>query len=199
MEWLTALDQNMLFWIQNHLVSSVFNPYMIFLSEIGNSGAIWVVAGIALLAVKKYRWLGVAVLLALAMSLVLGNGILKPLAARLRPCAIFPWMPMLVSLPTDYSFPSGHTFASFAAAVAIFCRNKQIGAAALLLATGIGFSRMYLFVHYPSDVLGGALLGAMSGIVADRLSCYLAISRPWQKVPLRSVISAHKNDAVIKQ
>ena len=199
MEWLMNLDQNMLFWIQNHLVSSAFNPYMIALSKMGNAGIIWGVLGIALLTVKKYRGAGIAVILALAISLVLGNGVLKPLAARLRPCITYPWIPVLIPLPTDYSFPSGHTFASFAAAAAIFCRSRQLGTAALLLATGIGFSRMYLFVHYPSDVLAGALLGTVSGIAAYRLSGYLAISRPWQKVLLNSAIAAHRNDEIIKQ
>jgi undecaprenyl-diphosphatase len=171
---------------------------MIVLSKMGNAGAVWVVSGIALLSVKKYRWAGLAVLLALAISLVFGNGILKPLAARLRPCITYPWMPMSISVPlaTDYSFPSGHTFGSFAAAAAIFSQSKRLGAAALLLATGIGFSRMYLFVHYPSDVLAGALFGTMSGIVAYRMSCYLAISRPMQEVFLKSATSAHKDEVV---
>lgn len=182
MEWITTLDQNVLFWIQHHLVSSTFNPYMIFLSEIGNSGLIWFVLGMVLLVGRKYRWLGVAVLLALAISVVVGNGILKPLAARLRPGTVFPWMPMLISLPTDYSFPSGHTFASFAAATAIFCRSRKAGSAALLLAAGIGFSRLYLFVHYPSDVLAGVLLGIISGIAAYRLSCYLSTTRSWKNI-----------------
>ncbi|SEP37265.1 phosphatase PAP2 family protein [Propionispora vibrioides] len=196
MEWIVTLDQTILFWIQNHLVSSVLNPYMIFLSAIGNSGIIWIVLGIALLAVKKYRWLGVTVLLALVMSLVLGNGILKPLAARLRPCTVFPWMPLLISLPTDYSFPSGHTFASFAAAAAIFCRSRKLGATAFLLATGIGFSRLYLFVHYPSDVLAGVLLGTLSGVAAHRLSSHLSTVRSWhwQQVLPKSVIVVRKDE-----
>lgn len=198
MEWLTTLDQNILFWIQNHLVSNVFTPYMIALSKMGNVGIVWIVSGIALLSVKKYRWTGVAVMLALAISLVLGNDILKPAAARLRPCITYPWVPISIPLPTDYSFPSGHTFGSFAAAAAIFCRSKRLGTAALFLATGIGFSRIYLFVHYPSDVLASVLLGTMSGIAAYRMSCYLSVARPWKKILPNFGISAPKNDEPIK-
>lgn len=189
MEWFMVLDQNILFWIQHHLVTNAFNPYMLALSKMGNVGIVWIALGMALLSVKKYRWAGVAVILALAISLIVGNGILKPLVARLRPCIIYPWMPMAISapLPTDYSFPSGHTFGSFAAAVAIFCQSKRWGTAALLLAAGIGFSRIYLFVHYPSDVLAGVLLGTISGIVAYRMSRYLSISRPWRKISPKPV------------
>ncbi|MFA6849529.1 MAG: phosphatase PAP2 family protein [Selenomonadaceae bacterium] len=197
MEYLIVLDKNVLFWIQNHLVSNALNPYMLGLSKMGNAGIVWIIFGIVLLWVKKYRWIGVTVVLALAISLVLGNGILKPLVARLRPCVIYPWVPMvaITPMPTDYSFPSGHTFASFAAAVGVFCQSKRLGVAALLLATGIGFSRMYLFVHYPSDVLAGILLGTISGIIAYKMSLYLSISRFWLKVKIlgKFLTSAHKD------
>ena len=178
MEYLIILDKKVLFWIQQHLVSSVLTSYMIGLSKMGNAGIIWIILGVALLLAKKYRWAGVTVILALAISLILGNGILKPLIARLRPCAAYPWVPMSFAAPlvTDYSFPSGHTFASFAAAVGIFCHSKRLGVFALLLATGIGFSRLYLFVHYPSDVLAGVMLGTLAGIIACKMSFYLSIS-----------------------
>ena len=180
-EYLTVLDKNILFWIQNHLVSNALNPYMLGLSKMGNAGIVWVILGIGLLLVKKYRRVGVTVLLALAISLIVGNGILKPFFARLRPYIIYPWVPMPIAntLPTDYSFPSGHTFAAFAAAVGVFCQNKRWGSMALLLAAGIGFSRIYLFVHYPSDVLAGVLFGAIAGMFACQMNYYLSSARPW--------------------
>ena len=183
MEWLMSLDQNILFWIQYHVVSIELNPYMIILSKLGNAGFIWIISGIVLLSVKKYRLAGVAVILALLMSLIFGNGILKPLVSRIRPCITYSWISLSISmpLPTDYSFPSGHTFGSFAAAAAIFCRSKKLGSLAILLAAGIGFSRMYLFVHYPSDVLAGALLGIISGVAAYKISYYLLVTRPWKR------------------
>ena len=197
MEYLIVLDKNILFWIQNHLVSNVLNSYMLGLSKMGNAGIVWIILGIFLLFLKKYRWVGVTVALALAISLIVGNGILKPLVARLRPCIIYPWVPMSVATPlsTDYSFPSGHTFASFAAAIGILCQSKRLGVAALLLATGIGFSRIYLFVHYPSDVLAGVLLGTIAGITAYKMSAYLSRSRLWlrSKIFRRFLIFAHKD------
>ena len=197
MEYLIVLDKGILFWIQNHLVSNALNPYMLGLSKMGNAGIVWIILGIVLLFVKKYRWVGVTVVLALVISLIVGNGILKPLVARLRPCIVYPWVPMPITTPllTDYSFPSGHTFASFAAAVGIFCRNKRWGSMALLLAAGIGFSRIYLFVHYPSDVLAGVLFGAIAGMVAYKTSYYLASARPWLGVEiLRKILQPVNKD-----
>ncbi len=181
LEYLTTLDQTILFEIQHNLVNTALNPYMIALSKTGNLGIIWIISGIVFLFVKKYRCVGVAVLLALVITMILGSGIIKPLVARARPCITSPWMPMLIStpLPTSYSFPSGHTFASFSAATAIFLQSKRLGIIALSLAIGIGFSRMYLFVHYPTDVLTGALLGTLSGIIAYRISRHLMITRPY--------------------
>lgn len=181
MEWFMTVDQYVLFWIQHNMVSPILNPYMIVLSTLGKAGAVWILSGIVFLSVKKYRWIGVAVMIALFMSLIFGNIILKPLVARIRPCITYPWIPLYISMPLDYSFPSGHTFGSFAAAVAIFCWNKRMGTLAVLLAAGIGFSRIYLFVHYPSDVLAGVLLGILSGVTAYSISCYLSITYPWQK------------------
>ena len=169
MEGIFMLDQTIIFWIQAHVVTGVLSPFMIMFSTMGNFGAIWIVAAIGMVCTKTYRRAGIAVLIGLAVSLVLGTGLLKHVVMRARPCIDFPWMPMLVQVPlaTDFSFPSGHTFASFAAAAAMFRQLKRPWAyAALGLAVVIGFSRIYLFMHYPSDVLAGALLGIMAGTAA---------------------------------
>ncbi|MCI1822260.1 MAG: phosphatase PAP2 family protein [Megasphaera sp.] len=183
MELFAVIDQNLLFWIQNNVVTSTLTPYMLLLSNIGNIGLIWIVWAIFLLCIKEYRMTGIAVLLGLLISLILGNGILKPSLARLRPYIIYSWMSpdIVIPLPTDYSFPSGHTFGSFSAATIIFCRNKHWGIFALILALGIGFSRVYLFLHYPSDILGGMLLGILCGIFTYKIICYVLISPPWHK------------------
>ena len=102
------------------------------------------------------------------------NGLL-----RACPCLNFPWMPLLIQAPTEFSFSSGHTFGSFAAASAIFCGVSRRGGIAVLgLAAGIGFSRIYLFVHYPSDVMAGALLGIVFGTLAWRISGKVFASLP---------------------
>ena len=109
------------------------------ITALGNSGIVWVVAAIVLLCTKKYRRYGVMLLVGLAAALLLGNLTLKNLFARPRPCWLDESVPLLIARPSDYSFPSGHTI--------------------------IAFSRLYLYVHFPSDVLGGAVLGVGIGLL----------------------------------
>jgi undecaprenyl-diphosphatase len=166
---LMMLDNTIIFWIQDNLVSELLTPFMVGFSLLGNLGLVWIIAGLWLLTRKKYRRAGLAVFIALFFSLVVGNGVLKPLAARVRPCFDYPWVPLLVSSPAaaDFSFPSGHTFGSFAAAAAMFhALGPKKGLGPFLLAAVIGFSRLYLFLHYPSDVLAGAAFGTCFGILA---------------------------------
>lgn len=205
MEGITGLDQALIFWVQQHLVSGVVSPWMLGFSTAGNYGAIWILLGLVLLSIKKYRRVGIAVFIGLTFSLLAGNGILKHVVMRTRPCIDYPWVPMLITRPpvTDFSFPSGHTFSSFAAAIALFYGFKRYwGCAALALAALIGFSRIYLFMHYPSDVLAGALFGILFGSIAWCLSgTVLAEVRrrtipkrlgPDSMVPLHSVKSKTK-------
>ena len=110
------------------------------------------------------------VLAALVLDMVLCNGILKPLVGRARPFTANPSIQLLVSKPADYSFPSGHTAAAFAAVSALFfAGEKKIWKGALVLAVLIAFSRLYLYVHYPTDVLGGAVVGAFAAWGAVRI------------------------------
>ena len=102
-----------------------------------------------------------AVLISLAVGFLLGNLLIKNLVMRDRPCWLDPGIALLIQSPDDYSFPSGHTLASFEAAVSVFLYHRRWGYAFLALAVLIGFSRMYLFVHFPSDVLAGAVLGSL--------------------------------------
>ena len=103
-------------------------------------------------------------LAALIFDFVAANMILKPLVARPRPCWINESIEMLVRVPEDYSFPSGHTMASFAAAGALlFAGQKMIGTGAVFLAILMGISRMYFYVHFPTDVLAGAIFGLVCG------------------------------------
>lgn len=174
MESIVSLDTTLIFWIQNHLVAGGLSPLMIGLSTLGNIGAVWILLGAVLLCSKKYRCAGIAIFIGLAFSLLVGNGMLKHLVMRARPCMDYPWMPMQLPVPAanDFSFPSGHTFGSFAAAAALFPGvRRRWGIAALLLAGAIGFSRIYLFMHYPSDVFAGAVLGICFGSLAWYLSC----------------------------
>ena len=119
---------------------------------------------------------------ALLCGLIFGNLLLKPLIARVRPYDLREGIELLISKPSDYSFPSGHTLASFEAAVVLMVRErKRFGWAALVLAVLIAFSRLYLYVHYPSDVLGGILLGTAFALFSVWL-----VDTIWQKLSQRS-------------
>ena len=122
----------------------------------------------------KKRKTGFICVAALLLTEITGNHILKPLFARVRPCDVNQAVQLLIANPGGYSFPSGHTSASFAAASVLRFREKRkVAVPALLLAALIGFSRMYLYVHYPTDIAGGILLGTLMGYVyvqaADRI------------------------------
>lgn len=113
---------------------------------------------------RKY---GLAMLVGLCIDVIVCNGLLKNLVARTRPCDVNTAIQLLISHPTDYSFPSGHTAASFTAVAALyFSGDKKIWKAAIVLGILIAFSRMYLYVHYPTDILGGLLLGITSAYLA---------------------------------
>ena len=139
---------------------------MAFITSLGNAGIIWIVLAVVLLILPKTRKTGIIVAAALLMDLVLCNLILKNLVARVRPYDVNTAIAILIKKPLDFSFPSGHTAASFAAMTALFlAKMKKAWIAALVLAVLIAFSRLYFYVHYPTDVLGGIVVGILSGII----------------------------------
>lgn len=144
------------------LRSPALDALMVTFTKLGNGGLVWCALAVALLLFPKTRKTGLAVALALGIEVLFCNGLLKPLVARARPCEMSP-VSLLIARPTDYSFPSGHTGASFAAMSALLFSGNRLWLPALALAAVIAFSRMYLYVHYPTDVLAGALLGIMTG------------------------------------
>lgn len=160
------IDVQILDWIQAHLKNDVFDFIMPIITSLGNAGIFWIILGILCLVFSKSRKMGAQMLLAMAIGYLVGNLGLKVLIARERPFTINPDILLLIKKPTDYSFPSGHTLASFAAAITIFFYDKKIGVAALILASLIAFSRLYLYVHYPSDVLAGFVLAIIVAFVA---------------------------------
>ena len=135
----------------------------------GSYGQLWVVVGLALLIPKKTRWTGIAVLISYVGVYIFGQMILKNLISRPRPCHVDQAFEMLVARPSSSSFPSTHSAWAFAAATVIFMKYKKAGMAAFVAAALIAFSRMYMFLHYPTDVLCGMILGILLGIAADRL------------------------------
>jgi len=140
---------------------------------LGNSGTVWVFLTLCLLISRKYRKTGIALCCALTLEIIVCNGILKPFVARIRPCDVNMAIQLLIPHPTDFSFPSGHTAASFAAVSVLYFSRQKLWIPTLILAFLIAFSRLYLYVHYPSDVVVGILLGYVLGFIGYKLSDYI--------------------------
>ena len=142
----------------------VMDTLMCAITRLGDAGIFWILLCMVLLILPKTRRSGVILMAALLVDLVICNGILKPLVHRIRPFDVKTGIELLVKRPTDYSFPSGHTAASFASVTALYLAGeKKLWIPALVLAVLIAFSRLYLYVHYPTDVLGGVVAGLAAG------------------------------------
>jgi len=170
-------EYTILDFIHNNFSHPIIDELMKFFSFLGNSGWFWILLGVVLLFFKKTRKIGITVCLSLIFSLLICNITLKPLIARMRPYDLKDGIKLIIDRPNDFSFPSGHTSASFAAAVALFAHSKRYGSIALTVASFIAFSRLYLYVHFPTDVLGGMIIGTLCGI----LSC-LAVKYAYKKL-----------------
>ena len=157
---LWVLDFNILFWIQNLIRNDVFDVIIPFYTSLGEDGIIWIAFGLILLIPKKYRKTGIMVLAALLVMLVVNNIVLKNLIARPRPCWTYPEMVQLVHNPSSYSFPSGHTTSAFAVAFTVFSQHKKLGKVIIVMAAIMAFTRLYVFVHFPTDIYGGILVAA---------------------------------------
>ncbi len=153
-------------WINQTFQNNFFDKIMPWITFLGDHGWFWILLSALLLISKPTRKMGLTMALALLFSLILANITLKPLVARIRPFDLNAAVELLINAPKDFSFPSGHTQASFAAATALFRYHKKAGAAALVLAALIAFSRLYLYVHYPSDVLIALIFGVLLGNLA---------------------------------
>lgn len=159
-QMLTDIDGIILLLIQEAIRNPILTPFFTALTWLGDGGRIWIVIAVLLLIFKKTRKLGCMVALALLGSLLINNMLLKNLVARTRPYDAIEGLVPLVAKPTDYSFPSGHTAAAFAAASVLYRKlPKSIGIPTILLALLISLSRLYVGVHYPSDVLCGMISG----------------------------------------
>lgn len=155
--------------IQSYLKSPFLDTAMPFITSFGNNGIFWIIVAVALLSYKKTRKIGIIMAAGLLIEGVLCNLLLKPIVARTRPYDINTAVELLISKPKDFSFPSGHTGISFAATTALFFSKTKLWLPAFLLAILIGFSRLYLYVHFPSDVIVGAVLGVLSGYIGNIL------------------------------
>ncbi len=163
--------------LQALLQNRVLDVLMPAVSFLGNAGWIWILTGLVLLCLRRHRRTGAILLAALLLGFLIGNVALKLFVARERPCWINGAYPLLINSPTDYSFPSGHTLSSAAAATVLMLRDRRFGAIAVPTAVLIAFSRLYLYVHFPTDVLTGAVLGVLIGILVTVIAGRLAVRR----------------------
>ena len=170
LETLLNLDGGFLLFLQESVRNPILDNLMIFITSLGNGGLIWIAATIALLIPKKTRKAGIMSAVALLGSLIINNNIVKNIVQRPRPFVTFTDLQIIIPTPSEFSFPSGHTSSSFAAA-AVFYRHlpKKLGIPSVILAGLIGFSRLYVGVHYPTDVIAGVLMGILLSYLAEYL------------------------------
>ena len=164
---LIDFEGSILLWIQNNLRSGFLDPIMKAITMLGDKGLIWILITLALLIARRTRKLGVMCAASMVFGLIVTNLIIKNWAARIRPYEMVQGLNCIVPLVKDWSFPSGHTTNSLACAWVLFRKApKKFGVPALILAILIAFSRLYVGIHYPTDVLGGALIGLGSACLA---------------------------------
>lgn len=175
MEALFKLDGNILLWIQEYVRNDFLTPIFKFITSLGDGGFIWIAIAILLIFMKGYRKTGISVGVALLGSLLFNNMLIKNLVARTRPYRVIDTLTILIEEPGEFSFPSGHTSSSFAAAVVLFLLlPRKYGVPAMILACLIGISRLYVGVHYPTDVLGGMIMGTLLAVGAVKLVDFVA-------------------------
>lgn len=170
MQEVIVFEQNFLLWIQENIRREYLTPLVVFFTTLGNGGGMWIVFLLGLMIKKDTRKIGVLGAVALGVSFLVNNLLLKNLIARPRPFEVIAELICLIPRPTDYSFPSGHTGSSFAVAtVMMLGLPKRYGIIAMGLAFFMGLSRLYIGVHFLSDVVGGAVIGGLIGIVVYTL------------------------------
>lgn len=202
-----GFDLNVFTWVQSTR-NAFLDTFMNIVTTLGDEGILFIAIALVLLVTKKYRKIGFAMLVSLAVMLVCNNFVLKEIFARERPFNLydtFPdkyseWnealgkyvYPDITKLPHSYSFPSGHTSSAFAAGVAILCYNRKMGIPATLFAFLMGFTRIYVGVHYTTDVIAGAVVGIVYALLGVLITKYLF---PVAEKILDKIVSKIRNKA----
>lgn len=163
---MNTFELRILEFIEEHFKCGFLDWFMPLVTKLGDGGIFWIIVAVVLLFTKKYRRVGAMMGVAMILGLLIGNLTLKPLIDRVRPYD----MPgvdvnLLVEKLSDKSFPSGHTLVCFEAATVLMLNDKRLGIPALIIAITVALSRLYLFVHYPTDVVAGVILGVLFGLV----------------------------------
>ncbi len=166
---LSNIDFAILNFIRENFTCVFLDFWMPKITLLGSGGIIWILFAVIMLCQKKYRRGGIVLLIGLAIGAVLGNLIIKPIVSRPRPYELNEAVKILIGPPHGSSFPSGHTIASSTAAYIITYFNKKAGYIAVPIAILIIFSRMYLYVHFPSDIIGGLFVGLLTAYLTIKV------------------------------
>lgn len=158
-DWIYSIDFSILDWIAENMRCAFLDVFLPAVTFLGEGGWFWIATAVIMLIFKRTRRTGLMMGMALICGLLVCNMFLKPVVARVRPYDMRPIGNLLVEPLHDFSFPSGHTIASFEAAIVLLIRDKRFGIPATVLAVLIAFSRLYLYVHYPTDVIVSIILG----------------------------------------
>ena len=173
-----SFDLPILDWIQAHLQSGFMDKLMPFITKFGDHGLFWMIVAAVLFIIPKTRKTGLGMAIAMMIGLLVCNVTLKPLVGRIRPYDLQAELGITIQLlgerMHDFSFPSGHTIASFEAAVVMLKNSKKLGIPAMILAVLITFSRLYLYVHYPTDVIASIILGTLFALIGNALAGLIA-------------------------
>lgn len=180
-----SFDLPILDWIQENLKNAFLDVVMPIITMFGDGGIFWIACAVILLCIPKTRKTGLGMAFALIMGLIVCNITLKPLVGRIRPYDFQEKLGVVIPLLTermhDYSFPSGHTIASFEAATVLLINNKKLGIPAMILAVLIAFSRLYLYVHYPTDVIFSVFAGILFAFLGNWLAGKVMARFPGKK------------------
>ena len=180
-DFILSIDFFILDFIRAHCSCAFLDAAMPVITNLNNRGEIWIFIGLCLLFTKRYKKYGAYLLIGLLVGLFLGNGVLKNLIARPRPFHIRPEISLIIPPPGAFSFPSGHTLSSFIAAFILLKADKRLGIGGLVLASLIAFSRMYLYVHFLTDILGAILLAGVISYVVLRVGEKLTKPGKWYR------------------
>ena len=180
-----SFDLPILDWIQENLKNAFLDVVMPIITMFGDGGIFWIACAVILLCIPKTRKTGLGMGFALIMGLIVCNITLKPLVGRIRPYDFQEKLGVVIPLLTermhDFSFPSGHTIASFEAATVLLINNKKLGIPAMILAVLIAFSRLYLYVHYPTDVIFSVFAGILFAFLGNWLAGKVMARFPGKK------------------
>ena len=185
-------DGQFLIWLQENVRTDFLTPVMKLITHLGDKGIFWILIAIVMLFFKKTRPLGIMAGIALVFSVLINNALIKPNVGRIRPYEVVDGLKLLIERQHDPSFPSGHSGASFAAAVVFLVKGpKKIGIPAIIMAALIAFSRLYVGVHYPTDVICGIITGTCCALISMMI---WSIVEKKASPKLAGILAIEKND-----